>query len=46
MDNFRQSTDQLSTSVSSSVGEMYSFIQKVKVLNDELDGVDAIHEEM
>lgn len=46
MDNFRQSTDQLSGSVSSSVGEMYSFIQKVRILNEELDGVDAIHEEI
>ena len=46
MNVYKEASDDLGDTVSTSVAGMYEFIKKVKQLNDDLNGVDVIHEEM
>merc|ERR1712137_614749 len=46
MNVYKEASDDLGDTVSTSVAGMYEFIKKVKQLNDDLNGVDVIHEEI
>lgn len=46
MNVYKEASDDLGESVTTGVASMYEFIKKVKQLNEDLNGVEVIHEEM